>query len=76
MAAVLWAKRSGAGSVVFAAPVAPADAVLRLAEEADRVTVLLTPEHFFAVGQWYADFPQVADQRVVELLRTAAGPGP
>jgi putative phosphoribosyl transferase len=71
-AAIRWARRAGAREVVFAAPVAPREAVRRLEEEADRVVVLSTPPHFFAVGQWYADFPQVSDERVVALLRTAA----
>jgi putative phosphoribosyl transferase len=71
-AAIRWAKRAGASEVVFAAPVAPREAVRRLEDEADRVVVLSTPPHFFAVGQWYVDFPQVSDDRVVALLRAAA----
>jgi putative phosphoribosyl transferase len=72
IAAIRWARRVGAREVVFAAPVAPREAVRRLEEEADRVVVLSTPSHFFAVGQWYVDFPQVSDDRVVALLRAAA----
>jgi putative phosphoribosyl transferase len=68
-AALRWARRAGAKSVVFAVPVAPVDAARRLETEADRVVVLLTPQRFFAVGQWYGSFPQVSDERVVELLR-------
>jgi putative phosphoribosyl transferase len=71
-AAIRWASRAGAREVVFAAPVAPREAVRRLWDEADRVVVLSTPPHFFAVGQWYTDFPQVSDERVVALLRAAA----
>jgi predicted phosphoribosyltransferase len=54
--------------VVLAIPVAPPDAVQRLAGEADEVRVIETPEPFYAVGQWYVDFPQVSDERVIELL--------
>jgi predicted phosphoribosyltransferase len=43
-----------------------------LEQEADEVRVLATPEPFYAVGQWYESFPQVADERVVELLRAAS----
>ncbi len=67
-AALRWARRQEAARVLLAVPVAPEEAVRRLRLEADDVQVLATPEPFFAVGQWYADFPQVSDQRVVELL--------
>jgi putative phosphoribosyl transferase len=74
IAAIRWARQARAREVVFTAPVAPAEAVRRLEAEADRVLVLATPAHFYAVGQWYADFPQVSDERVVALLRAAARP--
>jgi putative phosphoribosyl transferase len=73
VAAIRWAKKTAAREVVFAAPVAPVEAVRRLEQEADGVVVLSTPPHFYAVGQWYVDFPQVSDTRVVWLLRGAAG---
>jgi putative phosphoribosyl transferase len=72
-AALRSVRKRGAKRVVLAVPVAPPDAVKRLQEEADEVRALATPEPFFAVGQWYANFPQVSDERVVELL-TAANP--
>ena len=61
----------GAKRVVLAVPVAPPDAVRRLAEECDEVVALATPARFYAVGQWYEDFGQVRDERVVELLSRA-----
>jgi len=72
-AAVRWARRKGAARVVLAIPVAPRDAVHRLEAEADQVVALATPEPFFAVGQWYTDFPQVSDDQVVGLLSERAG---
>ena len=57
--------------VVLAVPVAPVEAASRLRAEADRVVVLASPEPFYAVGQWYASFSQVSDERVVELLAAA-----
>jgi predicted phosphoribosyltransferase len=71
-AAVRWARAREASRVILAVPVAPAEAVSRLSKEADEVRVLAQPEPFYAVGQWYRDFPQVEDRRVIELL---AGPG-
>ena len=56
-------------------PVAPAEAVAMLRREADEVRVLLTPEPFYAVGQWYDLFPQVSDEEVVRLLSARAPRG-
>jgi putative phosphoribosyl transferase len=70
-AAVRWARARGASRVILAVPVAPPDAVRRLEAEADEVRALATPEYFYAVGQWYEEFPQVSDERVVELLESA-----
>lgn len=68
-AAVRWARAQGAARVVLAVPVAPAEALANLAKEADEVVCLATPEPFYAVGQWYASFPQIPDQEVVRMLR-------
>ena len=73
VAAVRWARRSGAERVVLAVPVAPSEAVAKLSEEADEVVVLATPEPFYAVGQWYGEFTQTRDGDVVRLLERAAG---
>jgi len=72
-AALRWARARGARKVILAVPVAPAEAVHRLEREADEVRVLATPEPFYAVGQWYDTFPQVSDDRVVELLAGSLG---
>jgi predicted phosphoribosyltransferase len=68
IASVRWAKAQRAKRVILAVPVAPREAVAKLSKEADEVVALATPEPFFAVGQWYGDFPQVSDERVVQLL--------
>lgn len=71
VAALRWARARGARRVVLAVPVAPAESVRRLRSEADDVIALIAPQHFFAVGQWFGDFPQVSDERVVRLLAEA-----
>ena len=43
----------------------------RLSHEADEVRALAQPEPFYAVGQWYMDFPQTSDDEVIELLDAA-----
>lgn len=71
VAALRWARAAGADRVVFAAPVGPPAARARLEPESDEVVLLEEPRMFFAVGEWYADFEQVSDEEVVELLRAA-----
>jgi predicted phosphoribosyltransferase len=67
-AALRWARSRGARRVVLAVPVAPGETLASLAADADRVVAVATPEPFYAVGQWYRTFPQISDERVVELL--------
>lgn len=57
--------------LVLAVPVAAPQTARRMAEEADEVVVVSTPEHFAAVGQWYRDFTQTSDEDVLELLAAA-----
>lgn len=60
------------GRLVLAVPVAASQTVQRIAGEADDVVVVLIPEHFAAVGQWYRDFGQTSDQEVMDLLHTVS----
>jgi putative phosphoribosyl transferase len=41
---------------------------------ADDVVCLLTPDHFSAVGAWYADFSETTDDEVRRLLTPAPSP--
>ncbi len=67
----------GAGRVVVAVPVAPDEALDRLAPLADEIVCLRTPHPFFSVGQWYRDFTQTTDAEVTALLlQVSAGPQP
>ena len=54
--------------LICAVPVAPLDAVQRLASYADEVVCLESPLWFYSVGQFYADFPQVSDADVMRIL--------
>ena len=57
--------------LVCAVPVAPADTLKKIRPYADEVVCLSTPMHFQAVGQFYADFPQVEDAEVEAILKQA-----
>jgi len=73
LAAIKSVKSSQPQEVVLALPVGPSDAIQRLSEEVDRTVCLSTPEPFFAVGQFYRDWPQTTDQEVVRLLEELSG---
>jgi len=70
-AAAQAVRRSGAGRVMVAVPVAPAETCDLLRRDADEVLCLETPEPFHAVGLWYLDFTPVDDEEIAELLRRA-----
>lgn len=69
-AAIRFIKTKKPTKIVLAVPVASKDSVEMLSELVDEVVVLLTPQEFFAVGQFYREFQQVTDEEVVELLRS------
>jgi putative phosphoribosyl transferase len=61
--------------LIVAVPVASPDRLAEVRRWCDDVVCLLTPELFWAVGQFYEDFRQVEDEEVVELLgQFAAAP--
>jgi putative phosphoribosyl transferase len=68
LAAVRAVRSAQPASVVVAVPVGPSSACKELGREADDVVCATTPEPFEAVGQVYADFHQVSDDEVRELL--------
>lgn len=57
--------------IVVAAPVAPIRTCNQLKSEADDVVCVLTPQSFYAIGQFYEDFSQVSDEEVLALLGKA-----
>ncbi len=54
--------------LICAVPVAPPDTLEKVAPLADEMVCLYAPEMFYAVGQFYMDFPQISDEQVMELL--------
>jgi putative phosphoribosyl transferase len=68
LAAVRAVRAQHPARVVVAVPVGPQSACAQLGSEADEVVCAAMPESFEAVGQVYADFHQVSDDEVRELL--------
>jgi putative phosphoribosyl transferase len=58
--------------LICAVPVAPPDTVDKVQGYCDEVVCLEMPYHFYAVGQFYGEFPQVDDEEVIAILRGAA----
>ncbi|MFI5413145.1 MAG: phosphoribosyltransferase [Candidatus Lutacidiplasmatales archaeon] len=68
LAALRTIRARGPRRVVLALGVAPPDTVAILRPDVDDLVVLLQPEVFFAVGEWYHRFSQVSDEEVRQFL--------
>jgi predicted phosphoribosyltransferase len=62
--------------LVLAVPVAPTETIAALRQEADDVVCLEDHEQFGAIGYYYADFSQVSDREVIEILARFPMPEP
>lgn len=74
IAALKTVRAAGAREVVVAVPVGAPDRIDALRPLCDRIECLIEPADFWAVGQFYRNFEQVSDERVVELLREFGSP--
>jgi putative phosphoribosyl transferase len=70
LAAVRAVRAGNPAQIVVAVPVGPASACRQIGAEADEVVCATMPPGFEAVGQVFADFHQVTDDEVRELLAT------
>lgn len=68
-AAITSIRKQRPALLVVAVPVGPPREMENLKGEVDRVVCLMTPEPFYAIGQFYGDFSQTSDEEVNELLR-------
>lgn len=69
MAARKFLLKEGVKKIILATPVIAKDTFNEISKSFDRVVTLRKPEHFFAVGQYYLNFPQVSNKEVIELLK-------
>jgi putative phosphoribosyl transferase len=72
LAAIAAARQLKAAHIIVAVPTVAASTYHKMREVADEVVALITPENFYAVGQWYESFPQTTDQEVRQLLAEAS----
>jgi putative phosphoribosyl transferase len=71
VAAIAALRQLGAGRIVVAAPTIARSTYDYLRNTADDVVVVIVPEEFYGVGQWYEDFSQTTDTEVHNLLAQA-----
>ena len=67
-AAARAVRRHQPARVVIAVPVASRATCDQFRDDVDEVVCAVTPEPFYAVGNWYEDFSQTSDEEVRELL--------
>lgn len=66
ISAISYLRRHGAKRIILAVPVASKEALEKI--DADKVEVLYIPEYLQAVGQFYQNFEEVNDEKVIQLL--------
>lgn len=69
LAAIAEVRSQDPQKVIVASPVAAQDSAEKIREIADEVVILLEPDSFYAVGQFYEDFSQVSDEEVINILK-------
>lgn len=69
LSAVITVKEKGADKVIVASPVASRSAQKMLELASDETVFLDVPENFYAVAQFYENFPQVGDSEVEQILK-------
>ncbi|MCG0276496.1 MAG: phosphoribosyltransferase [Thermosediminibacteraceae bacterium] len=68
-AAVDFIRSLKADRIVIAAPVIAPDTLGELQNLVDEVVYIYSQEPFYAVGQFYRNFPQLNDQQVLTMLK-------
>jgi putative phosphoribosyl transferase len=67
-AAARAVRRHQPARIVIAVPVASRATCDQFRDDVDEVVCAVTPEPFYAVGNWYEEFSQTSDEEVRELL--------
>jgi putative phosphoribosyl transferase len=73
LAAIAALRQRNPAKIVVAVPVCPPETKQEIERTADEVVILLAPEWFRGVGQFYENFAQLTDEAVCLSLARAAG---
>ena len=71
MASALAIRSMHPRRLVGVIPVGPPSTIREVRSHVDEVVVLMSPEPFYAVGNFYIDFTQVEDRDVIQYLNLA-----
>lgn len=66
--AIAEVRAQGASQIILATPVSSTEAAAEIKRLVDEFIVLDIPAMFYAVGQFYVNFPQVTDEDVEDIL--------
>jgi predicted phosphoribosyltransferase len=69
IASIHTIKKRKPKKIVVAIPVSPKNTAIQLEELVDEFICLQIPSNFHSVGQFYDDFTQVSNEKVIELLK-------
>lgn len=69
LAAVRYIRRQNPKKIVLAVPVAATDSYEKLKKEVDEMICMDVRNDFYAVAQFYQEFPQVSDEEAKRLLK-------
>jgi predicted phosphoribosyltransferase len=67
-AAIDALRQLGVGNIAGAVPVGPATVIREMHYKVDELVVLIRPDNFRAVSEYYSDFRQTTDDEVARLL--------
>ena len=70
IAVARWARKQEPARLIIAAPVAQPQVVDLLKGKADAVEIISTPANFGSVNQFYQNFDQATEERVIEILKS------
>lgn len=71
IAAQKFLKKMEAETIVLAVPVISKSTLSDISKYFDDVIALWVEEEFYAVGQFYKEFPQVSDEEVIKILASS-----
>ncbi|MDO8658088.1 MAG: phosphoribosyltransferase family protein [Candidatus Levybacteria bacterium] len=66
-----YLKKKKAKKIILAVPVISKETLENIKQYFDRVIFLDVVENFYAVGQFYKNFPQVSDEEVIGILASS-----
>lgn len=62
-------RKSGAKEIIVASPVCPLQTEDNMRKIADKLIILKHPVHFAGIGAYYADFTQLTDNQIIDLIK-------